>query len=372
MAHYNWRQTMNDHAKTAEREIPVQTVDTNMASLITRQELDVQIATAQKYPRSIKTFQASSLELATLNEQTAQQCIYALPRDGKTIEGPSARFGEIMIYAWRNCRAGARIVDESGEFVTAQGVFMDLQQNTGIAYEVQRRIVDKNGRRYKPDMIGVTANAAASIALRNAALKGIPKALWEPVYQAARRVVMGDFKTLANRREEAIKLFIAYGVTPEMMCGVLGVKGKEDIGLEQLVVLKGILTAIQEGDTTVEQAFSADAAGKPPVEGPKARSAPPPPPPPARASAPEREPGEDTGEEKTGGATTTNKPPIGGNKAEPKLISKGAVNILASKMKQSGWTNTDLKARYGFEAPDQITTDRYNAVIDWAAKPAAH
>lgn len=56
--------------------------------------------------------------------------------------------------------------------MTAQGVFHDLERNVAITYEVRRRIVDKNGRRYKPDMIGVTANAACSIALRNAILRG--------------------------------------------------------------------------------------------------------------------------------------------------------------------------------------------------------
>jgi hypothetical protein len=257
---------MNAPNETVERELPLAAVDSSMASLITRSEIDVQIATAHKYPRSIKGFQSAALELSTLNEETARQCIYALPRDGKVIEGPSARFGEILIYAWGNCRAGARVVDDKGEFVTAQGVFMDLQRNTGIAYEVERRIVDKSGKRFKADMIGVTSNAACSIALRNAAFKGIPKALLEPMYQAARRVVMGDFKTLANRREGAIQEFVAYGVTVEMICAVLGVKGKEDIGLEQLVVLKGILTAIQDGDTTVEQAFSAENVGTAPLQ----------------------------------------------------------------------------------------------------------
>ena len=104
--------------------------------------------------------------MVTLNESIAQQCIYALPRDGKTIEGASARFGEIVASAWGNCRAGARTVNEGTEFITAQGVFQDLERNVAITYECSPRIVDKNGRKLLlgPDMIGVTANAACSIA----------------------------------------------------------------------------------------------------------------------------------------------------------------------------------------------------------------
>jgi hypothetical protein len=45
------------------------------------------------------------------------------------------------------------------------------------------------------------------------------------------------------------------GVTPEMIFAVLNVAGVEDIGMDELVTLKGVATAIKEGDTTVEQAF---------------------------------------------------------------------------------------------------------------------
>lgn len=265
---------MNSQAEPVlEREVPTQ-FDPKSAGMVTREEIDQQIATANRYKREITEFTQTATQLACLNEASAQECIYALPRDGKVIEGPSARFAEIIVYSWKNTRIGARIVDEGPEFVTAQGVFMDLQQNNAITYEVKRRIVDSKGRRYKLDMIGTTANAASSIALRNAVLKGIPKAIWNPIYQRARHVVMGDFKTLTNRREEAIKAFVAYGVSVEQICATLGVRGKEDIGLEQLVVLRGILTAIQEGDTTPEQAFSAGAADqRPTINMPKTTAA---------------------------------------------------------------------------------------------------
>lgn len=229
--------------------------ETGTVALITKAEIDQQISTAKKYPRSIKRFVDEATAMVTLNESIAQQCIYALPRDGKTIEGASARFGEIVASAWGNCRAGARVVNEGTEFITAQGVFHDLERNVAITYEVQRRIVDKNGRKFKPDMIGVTANAACSIALRNSILKGVPKAFWEPMYQKARAVVAGDIKTLANKRSEAIKQFTIYGVTEPMILEKLGRPGVADITPDDLVTLFGLLTAIRDGDTTPEQAF---------------------------------------------------------------------------------------------------------------------
>lgn len=241
-----------------------------LVELLNKGEIDIQIATARKYPRSLKAFLTRATEMVTLTEQIAQECIYALPRDGKTIEGPSARFAEVVVSAWGNCRAGARVVSDQGDFITSQGVFHDLEANVAITFEVQRRIVDKHGRRFKADMIGVTGNAASSIALRNAVLKGIPKAFWGEIYNAARKTVMGDTKTLANRRAEALAYLQKFGATVDMVCAALGVGGVEDIGLDELVTLRGLATAIKDGDTTVEMAFAPkEQAGKPHVDMPK-------------------------------------------------------------------------------------------------------
>ncbi|PWT80201.1 MAG: hypothetical protein C5B44_05680 [Acidobacteria bacterium] len=245
----------DDMAELEEGQI-VTTADVTSALAIAKGEIDMQIATAKRYPRSITQFIETATELVTLDQQTAEECIYALPRDGKTIEGPSARFAEILAYAWGNCRAGARTVGEDAQFVKSQGVYYDLEKNVGIQFEVARRITDRRGIKYKPDMIGTTANAAGSIALRNAVLKGIPKAFWKKPYERARAVVAGDFKTLANRRAEALKQFAVFGVTPEMIYELLAVRGVEDVTLDHMVTLKGILTAIKEGDTTPEQVFA--------------------------------------------------------------------------------------------------------------------
>lgn len=251
---------MNDQYEEG-REVSGMSVEGGTVALLNRSEIDMQVATAHKFPRSIKRFRQEALQMVTLNESVAESCIYALPRGNKTIEGPSARFAEVVASAWGNCRAGARVVSDAGDFITAQGVFHDLERNVAITYEVQRRITDKNNRRFNADMIGVTGNAASSIALRNAILKGVPKAFWDDMYQAARAVVMGDFSTLANRRADALKALVAYGVTQEQVFVKLGVEGAADIGLDHLVTLRGLITALKEGDTTPEQAFAAEDGG---------------------------------------------------------------------------------------------------------------
>ena len=246
---------MNDQYEEG-REVAGISVESGTVAVLNRSEIEQQVTTAHKFPRSIKRFRQEALQMVTHNEPVAESCIYALPRGNKTIEGPSARFAEVVASAWGNCRAGARVVSDAGDFITAQGVFYDCERNVGLTYEVQRRITDSKGKRYNADMIGVTGNAASSIALRNAILKGVPKAFWDDMYQAARAVVMGDFSTLANRRADALKALVAFGVTQEQVFAKLGVEGSADITLDHLVVLRGLITAIKEGDTTPEQAFA--------------------------------------------------------------------------------------------------------------------
>lgn len=260
------------------REVASMSVEQGTVALLNKSEIESQVDTAHKYPRSIKRFLDEASQMVTLNESIAQQCVYALLRwDGKkqqnsVIEGPSARFAEIVASAWGNCRAGARVVSEGQEFVTSQGVFHDLERNVAITFEVQRRITGSNGQRYKADMIGVTANAASSIALRNAILKGVPKAFWESLYQKARAVVAGDLKTLSVKRAEAIKQFALFGVSEAQILEKLNRQGVADVTVDDLVVLFGLLTAIKDGDTTPEQAFDAAPAGEKKKEPPPAWS----------------------------------------------------------------------------------------------------
>lgn len=226
-----------------------------------RAELDVAITTARAYPRSLARFKREVTEMVTLDAETAAECLYALPRrdsdtgQTKAIEGPSARLAEIVASAWGNNRAGAKIIEEGDTFVVALGSFHDLERNVQITFEARRRIVGRNGRRFSSDMIGVTANAACSIALRNAVFKGVPKAFWSSAYEAARRVVAGDAGTLSKRRAEAIQYLKAMKVPEDRVYAALGVSGIEDVGLEELVTLRGIVTSIREGETTVGDAF---------------------------------------------------------------------------------------------------------------------
>lgn len=247
-----------------DRDEPEARVDLGTMLQISRAEIDGQIATAKAYPRSVSAFVRDARELVCLDEDTAEACIYSLPRgkdsagNKKFITGPSARFAEIVAHSWGNNRAGGRVTEIGKDTITAQGVFHDLEKNTQVTKEVSRSIVDSYGKRYKADMVNVTGNAGISVALRNAILAGIPQALWLPIYEAARMAAVGDVTTLNARRNAALAWFAKVGVSPEAIFAKLDVQGVDDIGIEELETLVGIKTAIRRGDYTPERAFAAE------------------------------------------------------------------------------------------------------------------
>lgn len=368
------------------------TADSGTVALLNKSEIDMQIATAHKYPRSVKRFRDETLAMVTLNEKVAQECIYSLPRREldkvsgewvtKTIEGPSARFAEVVASAWGNSRAGSRVVSDEGDFVTAQGVFHDLERNVAITYEVQRRITDSKGKRYKPDMIGVTANAACSIALRNAILKGVPKAFWSDMYDEARQTAIGNVMTLVDRRSRALKTLQKYGVQPAQVFAFLRIGGEPDITLEHLATLFGITTALKEGDTTPEQAFAIDTgeggAGKPAVKMPTAK---------VKEPEPNKQHTESvdqgTGEitSATNGAegetqavkSETARPQSGTPAGNPEtgkaaLASKGEQAFVRNRCKSHSLDLAEVLATAGAASLETMTTDQFIAIKDQLPK----
>lgn len=234
-------------------------VDTNAIAAITKTEVEAQLDSAHKYPRSINRFRQEALSMATVSEEVAQSCIYSLPRGGKPITGPSVRLAEICASAWGNIHVGARPVEVGETEVTSQGVAWDLQKNFRVTVESKRRITGKNGTRFNEDMIIMTQNAANSIALRNAIFRVIPRAYVDQIYAKVREVAIGNAATLAGKRATVLEKLAKMGADQARVLNALGKAGVDDIGIEELETLIGYGTAIKEGTRTVDEVFPAPA-----------------------------------------------------------------------------------------------------------------
>lgn len=256
-----------------QNAIETEVVQSNAVESITRGEIDIAIKTARAYPRQIGPVKQAMMSFATLDEETAASCFYTLPRGGKTIQGPSVRLAEIAVSCYTNLRAGSRIIETvtRGEnpHVVVQAVAFDLEKNVSVTIEKRRRIVGKKskGGQIDEDDINLASNACSAIAFRDAVFKVVPLALIKPVFEAARRVAVGDARTLSDRRAKCFDTFAKMGVTKEAILRSREKKSIEDIGLEDIEILIGLHNAIREGEVKIDEAF-------PPVDRPKDSAAP--------------------------------------------------------------------------------------------------
>lgn len=233
----------------------LQISQTEALEALNRSEIDVQIATAKAYPRSIEHFKQEVLTMATLDQETAGGCFYLLKRGGKNIEGPSARLAEIVAAAYGNIRVQTRIIGNDGKTITAQGACHDLEKNYAKITEVKRSIRDKEGRLYSEDMQTLTSNAAASIASRNAIFQVVPFALIKSCFSEIKNVALGKDLSMEERRTNALAYFKGKKVSEKRVLDTMGVSGVADLDKGHLIELIGIKNAIEDGDTTIAESF---------------------------------------------------------------------------------------------------------------------
>lgn len=229
---------------------------------LSRAETDVQIATARRYPRTLSLVKSDMLSYATLDEETAASCFYTLPRGGKTIQGPSVRLAEIAIACYGNIKIGARVLSVDAEsdnpHVIVQAVCHDMQRNVSVSIEKRRRITKKRSKTFvDEDDIQLACNACSAIAFRDAVFKVVPLALIKPVYEQARKVAVGNIRSLGAKRTEVIDRLKKMGATEDRILAVVEARNLEDIDMDKLQVLIGLGTALKDGETSLEEAFPA-------------------------------------------------------------------------------------------------------------------
>jgi hypothetical protein len=240
----------------------VQVNETNGYELAEAREkasIDVHISTAKRYPRDVKKSTNQAITIATMDQETAQSCGYALPRAGKHITGPSVHLARIVAQCWGNIRIQTQVKHILAKHVVTEAVAWDLENNYAIKAEVRKKIIDRHGKRYNDDMITTTANAASAIAERNAILRVIPQAITQKVYKETRNLITGDISDetkLIKRRKEALDYFKEqYGVTENQILKTLGLGSTNAIKQDQIVRLLELDQSIKDGDAKLETIF---------------------------------------------------------------------------------------------------------------------
>jgi hypothetical protein len=250
--------------------VEVAAVETSALAVMEESEILMQVKTAKMYPRSLAVFKQEASEMIMQDEATAKSCIYRRPvgkeRDGteKIVQGKSIRMAEIVAACYGNLRAKTIITEMKPRYVKAVGVALDLQKNIAFSAECVESTVRSDGTPMTERMRIVIAKAAQSKALRDAIFKIVPVGICKPLEDLAKRVIMGDgnVQTMDKRKAELQAWLKTINVSNERMFIVVDVKGFADMGIDELLIVAGLRTAIECGDITIDEAF-------PPIESEK-------------------------------------------------------------------------------------------------------
>lgn len=249
----------NEVMNVANAEVMAPTV--NVLDVQERASIDLQIATAKQYPRSLAQFTENSVAYATIDEETAESCIYRRPvgkdKNGRQTfaEGMSVRTAEIIGACYGNLRVGGRVIEQTERYVKAQGVAHDLERNFYATTEVIESTVNKFGKPYDERMRVVIAKAAIAKARRDATFQVVPRALAKPIERSVREMLYGDAKSLTKRRTAAEQWIKKLGIDEKRVYDALGIGGIEDMTGKHLETLTGLRTAIKDGEVNIDEAF---------------------------------------------------------------------------------------------------------------------
>lgn len=234
-------------------------------AVIAKAELDTQIATARAYPRDVKRSIDEAIQYATIDEDTAAGCFYALPRKDKdgnkiAIEGDSIRLAEILRCAWGHMHTQTRIVEVAEKHITTEAVCWDLQNNN--KHIATDRITiwfgEKNGKggyRANNDMQIMLAKASQAKALRNAIFQVIPKGLVKVVSTATKKYALGDSENRTVKVTKAVNKLVKMGLNKEEMLAYFDKTSLNDFTEEDYLALIGIGTALKDGLIKPEEVF---------------------------------------------------------------------------------------------------------------------
>lgn len=230
-----------------------------------RASIDIQVATAKRYPRNLTRVCDNSIAIVCMDKETAQSCRYAKPVAGKNVVGASVHLARIVCQQYGNIRVQQRVKQVTDRNIVAEAVAFDMETNYAVCVEARRSIIDKKGMRYSESVIETNAMAILAIAERNAILKVIPKALIDKVYKEAFNFANGDLSDDAKLKVATKKAFEYFenenGATEDEILSCLGLKTKNAIKPEHIADLRGYMQSLKDKELTADELFKRNGSG---------------------------------------------------------------------------------------------------------------
>ena len=208
-------------------------------------------------PRDIGRVREQVLQEATLAGSAFYYGWDVKGRGGKSrVEGPSIDCAMSLVRAYGNCVLETNVSADESHF-TFEAALIDLESGTTIKRLFRQRKSQSLGGKMDSDRAeDIVFQIGQSKAGRNVVVRAMPGWLIEQAIEAAKagEVKRIDVKTLPETRQRAAKFFASHGVDIKRIENKLE-KPLDKWMAEDIVELRGMMTALKEGRATVYELF---------------------------------------------------------------------------------------------------------------------
>lgn len=226
----------------------------------TRELTQVQsaVAMAKRFPRD-ETAAFARVVAACKRRRLAEAALYAYPRGGEVVTGPSIRLAEAVAQAWGNMDFGVRELETGDGSTLVESYAWDLETNTRVSKSFRVPHVRQTRRERKVltdprDVYELVANSAAR-RLRACILGVIPGDVIDEAVAVCRQTMESDAKeSLQDRVRKMVAAFESHGVTQSMIERRLGHPMAETDPAE-FVDLTAIFKAVRDNPGSRGQFF---------------------------------------------------------------------------------------------------------------------
>jgi hypothetical protein len=222
-----------------------------------KSEIQAAILMAKQSPRNEHQCYIGIID-ACKRPSLAEQSLYAYPRGGQLVKGPSIRLAESIARAWGNIRVGVTITAQTDDRTEARAYAYDMQTNYMVDQEfvVPHKRTTKKGVQKLTDERDIRELVAniGSRHLRGCILRLIPADIVEDAVAQVERTLQSSDMPMSEQIKRMITAFDELGVKVEHLEKRLGHNLDATIPAE-IVTLKGIYKSIKDGMASREDFF---------------------------------------------------------------------------------------------------------------------
>jgi hypothetical protein len=229
-------------------------------------EVQAQVVMARRFPRDPRMSVERILTDCT-RPTLAGAALYAYPRGGEIVSGPSIRLAESIARAWGNLAFGVRELSQRNGVSTVEAFAWDLETNTRASklFQVVHQL--KAYGRIKSlddprDIYELTANLGAR-RMRACILAIVPGDVVESAVRQCELTQANSGGAPAEQVAAMIEKFAALGITRDMIAKRLGHKPETCKGAEVLN-LRRIYLSIADGIGKASDFFDTEERGSDP------------------------------------------------------------------------------------------------------------